>query len=60
MLNIKGPAGDMGVIVARFQTPYLTPGHCELIETVRSRHAKFAIVLGVARVIPTKTNPRPF
>ena len=60
MLNIKGPAGDMGVIVARFQTPYLTPGHCELIETVRSRHAKFAIVLGVARVIPTKTNPLDF
>lgn len=60
MLNIKGPAGDMGVIVARFQTPYLTPGHCELIETVRERHAKFVIVLGVARVIPTKINPLDF
>jgi bifunctional NMN adenylyltransferase/nudix hydrolase len=57
MLNLTGPAGDLGVIVGRFQTPYLTPGHCELIETVRSRHPKFAIVLGVARVIPTKTNP---
>lgn len=60
MLNIKGPVADMGVIVARFQTPYLTPGHCELIETVRARHAKFAIVLGVARVIPTKKNPLDF
>jgi bifunctional NMN adenylyltransferase/nudix hydrolase len=60
MLNIKSPQADMGVIVARFQTPYLTPGHCELIETVRARHSKFLIVLGVARVIPTKKNPLDF
>ena len=60
MLNIKGPDADMGVIVARFQTPYLTPGHRELIETVRARHNKFVIVLGVARVIPTKKNPLDF
>lgn len=37
MLNIKGPEADLGVIVGRFQTPYLTTGHTELIETVRSR-----------------------
>ena len=60
MLNIKGPQADMGVIIARFQTPYLTPGHRELIETVRARHNKFVIVLGVARVIPTKKNPLDF
>lgn len=60
MLNIKGPDADMGVIVARFQTPYLTPGHCELIETVRARHSKVLIILGVARVIPTKKNPLDF
>lgn len=47
----------MGVIVARFQTPYLTPGHRELIETVRARHRKFAIVLGIARVVPSRSNP---
>lgn len=60
MLNIKGPDADMGVIIARFQTPYLTPGHCELIETVQARHSKLLIVLGVARVIPTKKNPLDF
>lgn len=60
MLNISGPTGDMGVIVARFQTPYLTEGHRELIETVRSRHAKFAIVLGISPVIPSRNNPLDF
>lgn len=50
----------MGVIVARFQTPYLTSGHRELIETVRARHKKFAIVLGIARVIPSRNNPLDF
>ena len=57
MLNLLGPEGDMGVIVARFQTPFLTDGHRELIETVRSRHKKFAIVLGIAKVIPSRKNP---
>jgi bifunctional NMN adenylyltransferase/nudix hydrolase len=60
MLNIKGPAGDLGVIVARFQTPQLTPGHRELIESVQALHPKVMIVLGVARVIPTKKNPLDF
>lgn len=60
MLELLGPEGDMGVIVARFQTPYLTDGHRELIETVRSRHKKFAIVLGIAKVIPSRKNPLDF
>ncbi len=60
MLEIKGPEADLGVIVGRFQTPYLTPGHTELIETVRDRHKKFLICLGNARVIPSKTNPLDF
>ncbi len=60
MLNLRGPDGDMGVIVARFQTPYLTEGHRELIETVMKRHNKFAIVLGLANVVPTVKNPLDF
>lgn len=60
MLELKGPAGDLGVIVGRFQTPYLTDGHLELIDTVKARHPKFVVVLGVARVIPTKSNPLDF
>ena len=47
----------MGVIVARFQTPELTQAHRDLIDTVKARHPKFAILLGIARVIPTTKNP---
>jgi bifunctional NMN adenylyltransferase/nudix hydrolase len=60
MLNLRGPEGDLGVIVARFQTPYLTEGHRELIDSVAARHNKFAIVLGVANVVPTVKNPLDF
>jgi bifunctional NMN adenylyltransferase/nudix hydrolase len=60
MVNIKGPEGDMGVIIARFQTPFLTDGHRELIESVKNRHKKFAIVLGIAKVIPSTKNPLDF
>jgi len=60
MLNLKGPDGDLGVIIARFQTPSLTPAHCELIETVRDRHKKFLIILGIAPVCPSTKNPMDF
>jgi bifunctional NMN adenylyltransferase/nudix hydrolase len=60
MLPVKGPEGDMGVVIARFQTPYLTQGHRNLIESVKARHNKFVIVLGVALVIPSRANPLDF
>lgn len=60
MLPVKGPDGDMGVIIARFQTPYLTEGHRNLIESVRARHDKFVIILGVALVVPSRSNPLDF
>jgi bifunctional NMN adenylyltransferase/nudix hydrolase len=60
MLNVKGPEGDLGVIIARFQTPVLTPAHRELIDTVRSRHKKFIIILGVSPVCPSTKNPFDF
>ena len=60
MLNVKGPEGDLGVIIARFQTPVLTPAHCELIETVRARHQKFLIILGTSPVTPSTKNPMDF
>ena len=60
MLNVKGPEGDLGVIIARFQTPVLTPAHRELIETVRERHKKFLIILGISPVCPSTKNPFDF
>ncbi len=59
-MNVKTPAGECGVIIGRFQTPYLTIAHKEMIETVRAKHPKFVIVLGVARHIPSKINPMDF
>ncbi|MFN8436274.1 MAG: NUDIX domain-containing protein [Cytophagales bacterium] len=46
-----------GVIVARFQTPYLHEGHVHLIENIKSKHNKVVIVLGVAPIIGTRKNP---
>ncbi len=57
MFNIEGPDGDVGVIVGRFQTPVLTEGHRTLIESVKARHKKFMIMLGVAPIPGTKNNP---
>lgn len=59
-MNIKGPEGDVGIIVARFQTPQLTVAHRELIDTVRKQHSKFAIVLGMAPFTPSRKNPLDF
>lgn len=45
-----------GVIIARFQTPYLHPGHIELIKTVREKHDNIVVILGIA-AFKSKRNP---
>jgi bifunctional NMN adenylyltransferase/nudix hydrolase len=49
-----------GVIIARFQTPYLHKGQTELIDQVRAKHNKVIVVLGVAPVKGSKRNPYDF
>ena len=55
---------SVGVIVARFQvpdiTPELTPGHCHLIKTVRDRHEHVLFVLGVHGGERTDHDPLTF
>lgn len=51
---------NIGVIVARFQTPKLHKLHRELIEVVCSNHEKVIIFLGVSRVTKTQKNPLDF
>lgn len=46
-----------GVIIARFQTPYLHDGHIDLIQNVKNKHNRTIIVLGVSRITGTKKNP---
>jgi len=49
-----------GVIVARFQTPFLHEGHHNLIQQVKAKHNKVIIVLGVTEVKCTPRNPFDF
>ncbi len=49
-----------GVIIARFQTPYLHEGHQYLLEEIRNRHRKVIVVLGVSPVKGSRKNPFDF
>jgi len=50
----------LGVIIARFQSPYLHEGHKTLIESVKKSHNKTVIVLGVSPVLGSRKNPLDF
>jgi len=50
----------IGVIIARFQSPYLHDGHKALIESVRSTHNKIVIVLGISPILGSRRNPLDF
>lgn len=49
-----------GVIIARFQTPYLHEGHLDLIQKVKEQHDKLIIILGVSPVRTSRKNPYDF
>lgn len=51
---------NIGVIIARFQSPYLHAGHQALIDNVQRRHKKIVMVLGVSPVLGSKRNPLDF
>lgn len=49
-----------GVIIARFQTPYLHEGHHHLIQSVKALHHRTVIILGTSPVKSSKRNPFDF
>jgi bifunctional NMN adenylyltransferase/nudix hydrolase len=51
---------SIGVIIARFQSPYLHEGHKKLIESVKAKHNKTVIVLGISPVRGSRRNPLDF
>lgn len=51
---------NTGVIIARFQTPYLHEGHHYLINAVKELHHRTVIVLGMSPVKGGKRNPFDF
>ena len=46
-----------GVVIARFQTPYLHEGHIDLINNVSAQHSKVIIILGVSPLSGSRRNP---
>ena len=53
----KEEKGDVGVIVARFQVPWLHDVHKELIQHVLDEHEVVYVFLGLSQVRVTKNNP---
>lgn len=49
-----------GVIIARFQTPYLHEGHKNLIGSIKATHNKVVVVLGISPAVASKRNPFDF
>ena len=50
----------LGVVVGRFQTPYLHEGHRELIEYARNRCDNLLVLIGVSDAVGTDREPMDF
>lgn len=51
---------NTGVIVARFQTPYLHEGHKFMLNEISRKHNRILVVLGVSPVKGSRRNPFDF
>ncbi len=51
---------EVGVIVARFQSPFLHEGHIEILNAVTSAHPKVVVFLGLSQLKCTFRNPYDF
>jgi|FAXJ01.1.fsa_nt_gi bifunctional NMN adenylyltransferase/nudix hydrolase len=51
---------EVGVIVARFQSPILHEGHREILDAVRSYHTRVIVFLGLSPLKCTINNPYDF
>lgn len=58
MEDIKKP--EVGVIIGRFQTPYLHEGHTSILDKVCEMHSNVVVFLGIPRIQNTKRNPLDF
>jgi len=59
-LKNEEASSEVGVIVGRFQAPYLHAVHFDLIKTVADLHIKVIVVLGVSKLKSTYNNPLSF
>ena len=58
-MNIKD-SPEVGIIIARIQTPFLHDGHKEIIDLVRTNHPRVVIFLGNSFLKYTVNNPFDF
>lgn len=54
------PVTEVGVIIGRFQSPYLHEAHTDLIQSVVEKHPKTIIFLGLSPCKTTYNNPLDF
>lgn len=59
-MNRKEVVPDVGIIVGRFQVHELHDAHRDLINSVKARHERVIIFLGLSQVRNTKRNPLDF
>lgn len=52
-----GKQFDIGVVIGRFQVPYIHTSHKYILDSVEASHKYMLIMIGVAPVIGTKTDP---
>ena len=57
MLKTTKQNTDVGIIVARFQSPLLHEGHREIIDTVCKNHPRVIVFLGLSPLRCTVNNP---
>lgn len=58
--NILRGKSTLGVIIARFQVPYLTESHKSTIRTVFDRHSRILFLLGTSYDVFSAKNPFTF
>jgi bifunctional NMN adenylyltransferase/nudix hydrolase len=51
---------EVGVMIGRFQTPYLHEGHTSVLDRVCEMHSNVIVFLGIPRIQNTKRNPLDF
>lgn len=57
---INEPPNGVGVIVGRFQVPFLHQAHKELLDSIQERHRRIVVFLGVSPVPSTRRDPLEF
>lgn len=56
-MKIKAPKADIGVVIGRYQVPFLHDAHRDLISYVCENHGQVIVFLGISPLRASKRNP---